>query len=458
MVNNIGFAGLKTYLQNFLNTGHERSSRAKKNILFSFIVKGLSIAISLVLVPLTIHYVNADRYGIWLTLSSIVGWLTFFDVGLGNGLRNKLAEAVAKGETDLAKIYVSTTYAILGIIIGAVLLIFFALNPFLNWSGILNAPPAMKSELSLLALIVFTFFCIQFLLQLLTTIMTANQEPAKASFFSFLGSLLSLIIIYILTKTTHGSLVLLGTAFSAAPVFVLLVSSLWYFRRSYRQFAPSFKFIKFKYARDLMVLGIKFFVLQVAAIVIYQTSNIIIAQLFGPAQVTPYNIAYKYFSVITMVMGIVIMPFWSAFTEAWTKKDLNWIKNAIRNLKIIWALLSVLTIIMLIFSNLIYRLWVGKGIIVPFSLSAIIAAYVIIFSWNNIYINFLNGVGIIKLQLYSGIWGMVLNVPMAIFFCKHYGIIGVMIPTVILGGINMIWSVIQYNKVINFKARGIWAS
>jgi O-antigen/teichoic acid export membrane protein len=451
------FSEIKAYILNFFNTGHERSARAKKNILFSFFVKGLSIFISLLLVPLTIHYVNADRYGIWLTLSSIVGWLTFFDIGLGNGLRNKLAEAVAKGENDLARVYISTTYAILGIIIGAVLLIFFCLNPFLNWSGILNAPVQMKSELSLLALIVFTFFCIQFLLQLLTTIMTANQEPAKASFFSFLGSLGSLIIIYILTKTTSGSLVLLGTAFSAAPVVVLLISSLWYFRKSYKYLAPSPKYVKFRYARDLMVLGIKFFVLQIAAIVIYQTSNIIIAQLFGPAQVTPYNIAYKYFSVITMVMGIVVMPFWSAFTDAWTKKDITWIKNAIKKLNLIWILLTITTIIMLAFSGLIYRLWVGKEIVVPFSLSAIIAAYVIIFSWNNIYINFLNGVGIIKLQLYSGIWGMILNVPLAIFFSKKFGIIGVMMPTVLLAAINMIWSVIQYNKVINFKAKGIWA-
>jgi len=97
--------------------GHERSVKAKKNILASFVIKGLGIAISLVLVPLTINYINPSRYGIWLTLSSIVGWFSFFDIGFGNGLRNKLAEAKAKGEEELAKIYVSTTYAILSIII-----------------------------------------------------------------------------------------------------------------------------------------------------------------------------------------------------------------------------------------------------------------------------------------------------------------------------------------------------
>jgi O-antigen/teichoic acid export membrane protein len=445
------------YLVNFFNTGHERSTRAKRNILYSFLIKGLSIAISLVLVPLTIHYVNPTRYGIWLTLSSIIGWFTFFDIGFGNGLRNKLAEAVSREEYELARIYVSTTYAILSIIIGFVLIIFLCINPLLNWSRILNSPSEMSGELSLLALVVFVFFCIQFVLQLLITIMTANQEPAKASFFSLLGSLGSLLIIFILTKTTGGNLVYLGTAFSVAPVIVLLITSIWYFKKEYKVFAPSFRYVKFGFARDLMGLGIKFFILQIAAIVIYQTSNIIIAQIFGPAQVTPYNIAYKYFSVITMIMGIILMPFWSAFTEAWTKKDIQWIKNAVKRLKIVWILLSITTVTMLIFSNFIYKLWVGKEIVVPFSISAVMAVYVIIYGWNGIYINFLNGVGIIKLQLYSGIWGMILNIPMAVYLGNTIGIIGVLLPTVILGAINMIWSTIQYNKIINFNARGLWA-
>src|SRR5512137_2137737 len=89
--------------------GEERSVKAKKNILYAVVIKGISIAISLVLVPLTLHYVNPTQYGIWLTLSSIIAWFGFFDIGFGNGLRNKFAEAKAKGDHELARTYVSTT-------------------------------------------------------------------------------------------------------------------------------------------------------------------------------------------------------------------------------------------------------------------------------------------------------------------------------------------------------------
>ena len=82
---------------NFFTKGHERSIKAKKNIAASFVIKGLSIAISLVMVPMTIHYINPTQYGIWITLSSIIGWFSFFDIGFGNGLRNRFAESIAMG-------------------------------------------------------------------------------------------------------------------------------------------------------------------------------------------------------------------------------------------------------------------------------------------------------------------------------------------------------------------------
>jgi O-antigen/teichoic acid export membrane protein len=444
------------FVRDFFTKGNQRSINAKKNIVFIAILKGLSIAISLFLVPITIHYVNPTRYGIWLTLSSIVGWFNFFDIGLGNGLRNKFAEAVASGKTELARTYVSTTYAILIIIIAIILFLFFCINPFLDWTKILNTPVGMSGELRSLALIVFTFFCLEFVMQLMTTIITANQQPAKASVFGFLGNLFSLAIIFILTKTTSGNLIYLGTVFSVTPVLVLVSSSIWFYTHSYKQYAPSVKFVKFHYARDLMSLGIKFFVIQMAAVIFYQTSNIIIAHLFGPTEVTPYNIAYKYFGVITMSLSIIMLPLWSAYTEAWVKKDISWIKNTINKLILIWGLIVIGVTIMLLCSTFIYRMWVGKEIKVSISISVVMAAYVIVNGWCGIFSQFLNGVGKIKLQLYISTIGAILNIPLAIFLGKYFGIYGVLLSTVILSTISAISSPIQYKKLINNTASGIW--
>jgi len=436
--------------------GHQRTVKARKNILASFVIRGINILISLILVPLTINYVNPSQYGIWLTLSSIVSWLSFFDIGFGNGLKNKFAEAIAVGNHQLARIYLSTTYAILAIIMAIVLLLFNAINPLLNWSVILNASPEMATELNVLALLVFSFFCIQFVLQLITTIITANQQPAKASFFNLLGSIISLVTIFILTKTTSGNLIYLGLALGLAPIVVLTASSIWFYNREYRLYKPSLKHVHFSYARNLMTLGVKFFFIQIAAIIFYETSNLIIAQLYGPAQVTSYNVAFKYFGVIPMIMGIVMTPFWSAFTEAWVKKDHEWIKGTVSRLQKIWISLAIAAGVMLLIANWVYRLWVGEEIIVPLSVSITIAAYVIINGWNSIYSQFLNGVGKVKLQLYIAVAGSVINIPLAIFLGRSLGIYGVVLSTVIISAGSAVITPIQYQKIISNRAKGIW--
>ena len=106
-------AGIRINLKRFFSQGHERTLTAKKNIAISFVLKGVSIVIGFVFLPLTINYINPTNYGIWLTLSSIISWFAFFDVGLGNGLKNKLSESIAHGDLTKSRIYVSTTYGLL---------------------------------------------------------------------------------------------------------------------------------------------------------------------------------------------------------------------------------------------------------------------------------------------------------------------------------------------------------
>lgn len=444
--------------QSLFTKGHERSVRAKKNIAASFIIKGASIAIGLALVPLTINYLEPTRYGIWITLSSIVGWFGFFDIGLGHGLRNRLAEALALGKHELAKTYISTTYAILSLIIGVVLVLFYVINPILNWNTILNAGEVIvsKDELSVLALIVFTFFCLNFVSKLITTILTADQSPAKASFFDLLGKSISFVLIFFLTKTTQGSLLYIGLILSSMPVVVLLVSSVWFFNGKYKAYKPSFETIDLRKAKDLLSLGGKFFIIQIAGVLLYQTNIIIISHLLGPSQVTPYNIAFQYFSILTMGFTIIMAPLWSAFTEAWAKKEIAWIKNIMQKLIALWAFFFFVGTIMLIASQWVFDIWVGDKISVSYVMSALVAAWALLNIWNGIFSQFLNGLGKVKLQMYLGISAALLNIPLAIFLGKKIGIEGVLLANLLVLSVGVFLYPLQYYKLVNNKAVGIF--
>ena len=448
-----------SYANSIINKGQERSVKAKKNIVATFFIKGLSIVISIILVPMAINYVSVSQYGVWLTLNSIVVWFSFFDIGLTRGLRNKLAEAIANGDDELASIYVSSTYAILTIICAAIWIIFLIVNPFLNWSHILNLSSTMRSEVSILAVIVFTYFCLQFVLRIIATILTADQQPSISPLLSLFGQILSLIFILILIKTTSGSLILLGSVFCISPIVVYIGATAFFFKGSYRKYRPQFSKIKFSHGKELLSLGVIFFIIQVAGIVQYETANLIIARNFGTSEVTAYNIVYKYFGMLDMVFVIFLAPFWSASTEAFVKNDIAWIKKGIKKYNQLNILLFFIGGIMLIFSHSIYDLWLGKGKVnISFYLSLWGFLYFMMTTFVATYVAFLNGINALRIQFIACIISPFVYIGVALLLIKYYhmGAFSLFIASIVCNFNGLILAPLQYHMVVNKQKKGIW--
>jgi len=438
--------------------GDERTSRTKRNILEMFIIRGLSQATGLLIVPLTLRYLNTTKYGIWLTLSSIIMWFNFFDIGLGNGLRNKLAESLARDDTKLARTYISTTYAFLTLISIGLLLIYLLLMPFLNWSRILNTPPELSQEINIVAFITFVAFCLRFVFGTISIILLAHQEPAINSLIDFFINITTLIFIWILTRIHQSSLIAFSVVLSLASIGVPFLASLWFFTHRFKDLAPSYRSVDLTYGKGLINLGLRFFILQVSYVLLFSTSNILISQLFSPGDVVPYNIAYKYYNLLAVAFSILLAPFWSAYTEAYTKNDYTWIKGTMRRLQQAWGCLLLVTILFTIFANDFYRIWVGKNVYVPIEISLAIAFYILVTSWSSMYSSFINGTGKIQLQVYVSIIISVINIPLAIFLAKnfHLGIVGVILaPSISLFLTSFLWP-IQVKKILTNTGNGVW--
>ena len=454
---------LKHYLKkirqpifDYLNKGDARSFGAKKNIVASIGIKVLGAAVNLLLIPLTINYVHPAKYGIWLTLSSIILWFTLFDLGLGNGLRNKLAEAKAVGNQVRARIYISSTYGLIILIFSTVFILFFIFNFFVDWSQLLNAPQEIAGELGVLALTVFGLFCIQSMLKIISTVVTADQNPAIASFLEVLWQLMSLLIILVLLKTTKGSLLYLGLAMGFAPVFILFASSLFFYRTHYKDLAPSLQYVKFGLVKDILPLSSMFFIIQISYMITFQTSSIIIAHLCGSKSVAIYNIAFKYFNISYSLFGIIILPFWSAFTDAYTQKDYMWMKKALKKLEIIAFLFVIFVVFLLIFSHFAITLWIGKTFEIKLSVLLLMAIFFIAQIYHGLYTSLLNGMGKIKLQVYVISFLAILIIPLSFLLGRKFDLEGIITATIIANLIIALYAPRQVHLLINQKANGIW--
>lgn len=440
--------GLKK-IYSYFSEGDKRTILAKKNILQTFLIRIFSIPISFLIIPLTIDYVSTDSYGIWITISSMVAWMSFFDIGINGGLRNKLTESIAADKDILAKKYISTTYAMLTIISVTILLIFVVINYFLDWSIILNTTSELSDELKKVTLVVFGYFSIKLVFSTINTILISCQLPAEASFRGLIEQTSSLLVIYLLTKYTPGSLLNLALGLCIPPLLVLLYFNFSLFTGKLKKLAPSISHVDFSLRKDLMSVGFKFFIIQIAGIIQFQTANFIILQSFGPRDVTNYNIVFKYFSILTMIMSLLVTPVWSAVTDAYAKNELRWIVRIEKKYRNIAFGIIGLGLLMLVLSPNIYELWLGKKIRISFYTSLWMFTFTSLGLLGSIYCNILNGISALDIQFKASVVSPFLFIFTCYILINYlkFGIDSVIIASIIANFNGFILAPLQFRQI-----------
>ena len=435
-----------------------RSKKMYKNTAAMIGIRGISMILTLISAPIMLHHVDRADYGVLSTLTSIVGWVGYMDIGLGNGLRNKLFEFIANNDFNSAKKIVSSCYATLAIYVALIITVFLIISPFVDWLEVLNSPTSDAKEIRELTNVVFIAFCIQFLLGLLNSILFAYQMPAFQSLFTFAGQALALIALIIQVFVFNITSVLqIGAVNSIIPPLVLFCGSIGLFRTKLRKIAPSLKYIDLKSVGGILGLGMKFFVLQMITIVLFQANSIIIARVVNPEAVVEYNLAFKYVSLLTMIFTIVITPVWSATTDAYIRNDFTWIKKTISFSQKVCIISIIIGILMLFVSKFIYGIWLGKDAIdISYSTTGLILLYISFEMLYKVYGTIINGTGKVFAQMIlTGIIAII-YIPLALLLGSSWGLSGVLIANVIVFAVNYIWAKMQCNKLINQTATGIW--
>lgn len=436
---------------------NERSRFLKKNITGIIALKGVNVFISFLFIPMTLGYLTPVEYGIWLTLNSILTWIGVLDLGLGMGLKNRIAEAYAINDLKCIRAYVSTAFLVLTILTIIIYLLFFLINRYINWGIVLGIDHLLGEKMSLIMLWAMLFMCMQFVVRIIGVITMANQQPVLNDFINVIGNFVILCIIGLLVlHTEKGSLFEIVIVSTSIPVLVYLVASCILFKTKYRNISPMFESIDMNRVKDIMNLGSKFFIIQIATMLIFSSSNIVISHTLGAENVTIYNIAYKYFSIVIMLFSIISSPLWPAFTDAYVKKDTVWINSTMRKMKKIWAFFVFVILLLLLCSDLFYKYWIGDEIEIPFSVSISMAVYVVIFTFHCLYVYPINGIGKIYIVWLYSMLSIVLYIPLSIFLCKLWGVPGVIMASSILLFPQTVLSCIQYNKLLLYSNMGLW--
>ena len=401
------------------SVSHERTRNYISQIKGSIVFKGLSVVASFLAFPLMIHYLGKEQFGVWSTLLSFMSWIVLFDLGIGNGLRNKISESIAKKDISKAACYISSGYTLIGLLS---LLLFFIMTiatVTVPWRKVFNTQSIPEGILIYTILIMTFFVSLNFWISLINQVFNALQKTSIVVFGQFLTNALSLVFVFTLTKTTDSSIVYLATAYGISLITSNIFLSFWFYRQR-RELIPTL-FINSQHIRPLLSMGMQFFTIQIAALVIFTTDKILIIQLFGPQHVTTYDVVFKLFSIITLIHLLITTPLWSSYTDSYFRGDFVWIKGMLKLQLMIFGAIILAVAIMAMTAKPIIRLWIGSDIEVSTPLVISMCAFIIISSWNNIFAYFVNGIGKVKPQLYSSIIAMLINIPLAILLTRHFG-------------------------------------
>lgn len=443
------------YIIKIFQSADKRNSRLRNNILLSGAMKALGLFASLMIVPITLHYLDNEIYGVWMTITSILMWFSFFDVGLGNGMRNYMTQAISNNDYETARAYLSTTLCVLTLIAIGIAILCSPLM-FLNFNNIFNTH-TLSNDVLRNAMIIAVFFTLaNFVIKNIGFVFIALQKYGLNDVLTTSGSILGLICVFILTKTTESNLLYVVIAFTLSPIIIYIVAAIPTFNK-YKQLRPSWRYFNKSLLKNIVGKGIGFFIIQITScLVIFGGSNIIISHFCGPSNVTVYNIAYKLFNLLAIAYTIIISPMWSAYTDAQVRGDYKWIRSTFNKAIKIWMLSILGGIALLVICNTFYRIWVGESVTVPIQISASVLLYISAFNLNNCVTYLLNGLNKIQVQIITSGSCTVIYLLFIILYGKQINITGIILSMAFCYIIMSLIHLYQCHLLINKKAMGIW--
>lgn len=396
----------------------------------SFILKVITMGLVYISIPLFLKYLGDRDYGIWMTIFSIVNWINTFDLGIGNGLKNKLTENYSKKNFQEMKEYIMTGYISLSFlafifwIIGCFGIYFF------NFSQGLNIYYYSESYLKLLFFITYSLTLVNFIVNIYNVLYLSVYNSYISNICSLLFQILFISILILLNRMNKITLMSIVFIYPGFTLILGIIFTVIFFNK-YKNIRPKLEDFRKEKIKMINGLGLYFFLIQISMLIIMTTDNMIIMRYLGAEEVATYSIISKLFQAILIIETLISAPMWPLFIDAYVKSDKKWIIKIYKKLNLLFFLTILGVGLLIIITPLILKIWIGKELIIPKYLTLFWGIFILNRIWGDIYCIFTNATNKIKIQMYLYMIGAFINIPLSIFFIKKFalGSSGVILAT-----------------------------
>ena len=402
----------------------------KLNIVLNFIIKGGSILINFLMIPLMLKYLDSKEYGLWLLILSIINWIYTFDIGIGNSLRNKIAEYRVKENDIKIKEVIITSYVYLLILSLIFFIVICIVLKFININLFLNVMFIEREKLYKLIIINIGFVCINFVLSLCNNIFIDSQKTYLSALNNFFNQILILGSLYILIFLKKKSIFYLSVIYGSSISFSHIILTSYYFIKN-KRYIPTIGNFCLSKINELLNIGGKIFLIQIAGLIIFSTDNFIISYFLGTEKVAEYNIVNKYCTIPMIILNLISTPLWSQATKKYYEKNYEWFMEIIKKLKKFFILVCFILLVQIVVGKYFINIWTNGRIEPQITLILITALSVALTCYSNMYSTILFGINEVNFMTYLALFQAFLNIVLSYIFIKYlnFGINGVILAT-----------------------------
>jgi O-antigen/teichoic acid export membrane protein len=429
----------------------ERHRRILLSSIASFSAKIIGITALIISTPLTLDYLGIERFGVWMTVSSLIVVFGFADLGIGNGLLNVISEANGRDDKELAKRAIASSIVFLTTIGLIVAITFTIVYPILDWARLLNIS-VQENAIEAGQAVAVLVGCMALNLPLLTAqrVQSGYQEGYQASLWLAVGSIFMLIGI-LLAIYVQAGLPWLVLAAAGGPTLAMGLNWTHQFFFVRRWLLPSIHNMEWKMSRRIAKLGAIWAWFQLMSFVGTAADNLIISHLFGAATVGGYAVMAKLLSGL-LIAQVLSAALWPAFAEALERGDLDWVRKTFRRTLILFSAYGLVSaLVMGLASFWIIRIWVGPEM-EPSPLMALgFAFWAFITNFFAAIASLMANNRLIRQLTWLTSIGALFSLFLKLFFAPSLGVAGVIWATVVGYGLVCIPGVMIAHCALNSK-------
>ena len=409
----------------------ERYRLAALSVVASIASRVVSVVLTLLSVSLTLPYLGVERFGIWMTVASFAAMLTFLDLGVGNALTNRVAYRAAEDDPASLRQTISGGLAFMALIGLGMGFLLWLIALFVPWASVMKLEqPELLPETPQAALTFAVLFGLSIFTGGIQRVFAGLQQAYIGHVATAVASVAACMGLWFAARAQLGISALLTSMLGAQAVAGLLL--LWCLA-AHKQFAfKSITNFGRLESRHLFKAGGLFFLLQIGTMIGWGADSLIISSTLGVAQVAVFSVVQRLFQFASQPLSILSAPLWGAYADAHARHDNAFIRQTLKHsLVITFAGATLGALVLLLFHTWLIEKWTHGSIAAPAIFVAIYAAWAILEACGNSFSMFLNGTGIIRAQVITVLFFIVLVLPMKLILIDYIGLVAVPLAAVI---------------------------